>query len=117
MASNRPELKWQAAEPAGNRARQDLSIPICPSLFDDLIAGGRLGASWRELQNRRALIKAASGVVEPNLLRIFPFAIGCRAAVPALRQDYSGPDVVLAHDLAPDAHLFREENGELLGAG
>jgi hypothetical protein len=35
------------AKPAGNRARQDMLIPICPSLFDDVMAAGRLGASWR----------------------------------------------------------------------
>jgi 3-deoxy-D-arabino-heptulosonate 7-phosphate (DAHP) synthase len=54
------------AKPADNSARQEMLIPICPSLFDDLMTGGRLGASRRELQNRRALIKAASGVVEPK---------------------------------------------------
>jgi hypothetical protein len=60
------------AKPAGNRARQDMLIPICPSLFDDVIAERRLGASWRELQSRRELIKAASGIVEPSYYGYFP---------------------------------------------
>jgi hypothetical protein len=63
-------------------------IRICPSLFDDVMAEGRLGASWRELQNRRELIKAASSVVEPKTYyEYFPSQQDAGPRFPALRQD------------------------------